>query len=206
MRVIHSKVIREKPTSKRPRIQSRIIRHEIMVLFVLHKLILQTRMHSHPVRLDVWFSVWPVVYFHISCVPTAEALVRLRSPEPSLIASVIRSWPLVFLSNIQIIFEEISSSDSVKVNYCSLQTYWWCYDDTDADSRKPVCIFWTSNLALNAIFLPNYKKKRNARKMRFSFQVFLPQSTLEPAPDHIGDQQRLRRACAYLLWKSGIKK
>ena len=29
--------------------------HEIMVLFVLRKLILQTRMRSHPVGLDVWF-------------------------------------------------------------------------------------------------------------------------------------------------------
>ena len=28
--------------------------HEIMALFVLRKLILQTRMHSHPVELDVW--------------------------------------------------------------------------------------------------------------------------------------------------------
>ena len=29
--------------------------HEIMTRFVLRKLILQTRMHSHPVGLDVWF-------------------------------------------------------------------------------------------------------------------------------------------------------
>ena len=29
--------------------------HEIMALFVLHKLILQTRMRSHPVGLDVAF-------------------------------------------------------------------------------------------------------------------------------------------------------
>ena len=29
--------------------------HEIMALFVLRKLILQTRMRSHPVGLDVWF-------------------------------------------------------------------------------------------------------------------------------------------------------
>ena len=28
--------------------------HEIMVLFVLRKLILQMRMHSYPVGLDVW--------------------------------------------------------------------------------------------------------------------------------------------------------
>ena len=35
--------------------------HEIMVLFVLRKLILQTRIRSHPVGLDVWF-VGPFVY------------------------------------------------------------------------------------------------------------------------------------------------
>ena len=73
--------------------------HEIMVLFVLPKLILQSRMRSHPVELDVWFLVRPFVYFHISCVRTVKALVRLRkcagSPEPSLVAYVIStiiSW------------------------------------------------------------------------------------------------------------------
>ena len=80
--------------------------HKIMVLFVLRKLILQTRM---PVGLDVWcvvgpwsynrdgsyltFMVGPFVYFHTSCVRTANALARLRgcagSPEPSLVAYVI---------------------------------------------------------------------------------------------------------------------
>ena len=73
--------------------------HEIMVLFVLHKLILQTRMRSQPVGLDVGFLVGPFIYFHTSCVRTAKALVRLRgcagSPEPSLVAYVIStiiSW------------------------------------------------------------------------------------------------------------------
>ena len=65
--------------------------HEIMVLFVLHRLILQTR--SHPVGIDVWFSVGPFVYFHTLCVRTANALARLRgcagSPGPSLVAYVI---------------------------------------------------------------------------------------------------------------------
>ena len=64
-----------------------------MALFILLKLILQTRMHSHPVGLDVWLLVRPFVYFHTSCVRTAKALVRLRgcagSPEPSLVAYVI---------------------------------------------------------------------------------------------------------------------
>ena len=73
--------------------------HEILALFVLRKLILQTRMPSYPVGLDVFFLVWPFVYFHTSCVRTAKALARLRgcagSPEPSLVAyaiSTIISW------------------------------------------------------------------------------------------------------------------
>ena len=64
--------------------------HEIMALFILRKLILQTCMHCHPVGLDVCYSVGPFVYFHTSCMQTAKALTRLRgyavSPEPSLVA------------------------------------------------------------------------------------------------------------------------
>ena len=70
-----------------------------MALFVLRKLILQMRMHSHPVGLDVWFLVGLFLYFHTSCVQTAKALVRLRGctvlSEPSLITYVIStiiSW------------------------------------------------------------------------------------------------------------------
>ena len=67
--------------------------HEIMVLSVLRKLILQTRMLSHPVMRDVWCLVGPFVYYHTSCVRTAKALARLRdcagSPEPSPVAYVI---------------------------------------------------------------------------------------------------------------------
>ena len=70
-----------------------------MALFVLRKLILQTRMRSHPVELDVWFLVGPFVYFNTSCVRTAKALARLRgcagSSESSLVAYVVSmliSW------------------------------------------------------------------------------------------------------------------
>ena len=67
--------------------------HEIMALFVLRKLILQTRTRSHPVGLDVWCLVGPFVYFQTSCLRTTKALARLRgcagSPEPSLVAYVI---------------------------------------------------------------------------------------------------------------------
>ena len=49
--------------------------HEILALFVLCKFILQIRMRSHPVELDVWFLVWPFVYFHSSCVRTAISTI-----------------------------------------------------------------------------------------------------------------------------------
>ena len=69
-----------------------------MALIALRTL-LQTRMRSHPVGMDVWFLVEPFVYFYTSCVRTAKALARLRgyagSPEPSLVACVIStiiSW------------------------------------------------------------------------------------------------------------------
>ena len=37
--------------------------HEVMVIFVFCKRILQTRMGIHPVGIDVWFLVGPFVYF-----------------------------------------------------------------------------------------------------------------------------------------------
>ena len=57
--------------------------HEIMVLFVLRKLILQTRMCSHPVGLDVWFLVGRFICFHTSL----RGCTGL--PEPSMVAYVI---------------------------------------------------------------------------------------------------------------------
>ena len=67
--------------------------HEIIVLFILRKLILHMRMCSHPVGLDVWCLDGPFVNFHTSCVRTAKALARLRecagSQEPSLVTCVI---------------------------------------------------------------------------------------------------------------------
>ena len=73
--------------------------HEIMVLFILRKLILQMRIGSLPVGQDVGFLVGPFVYFHTLCVRTGKALARLcgcaDSPEPSLVAYVINtiiSW------------------------------------------------------------------------------------------------------------------
>ena len=72
--------------------------HEIMV-FVLRQLILQTRMCSHPMGLDVWFLVRPFIFFHTLCVRTAKALARLcrcAGPHESLLVayviSTIISW------------------------------------------------------------------------------------------------------------------
>ena len=46
--------------------------HEIIVLFVLCKLVLQMCMHSHPVGLDMWFLVGSFIYFHTSCGETVR--------------------------------------------------------------------------------------------------------------------------------------
>ena len=53
--------------------------HAIVALFVLRKLILQTRMRSYLVGLDVWVFVKPFVYFHTSCVRTAKALADAQA-------------------------------------------------------------------------------------------------------------------------------
>ena len=99
-----------------------------MVLFVLRKLILQTVMRNHPMGLDVGFLIGPFVYFHVLCVRTAKALVRLRgcagSPEPSLIAyeiSTIISWTGSF-------HDRLKSNDSVQLQ--SQSKVWLCHWNT----------------------------------------------------------------------------
>ena len=74
--------------------------HEIIVIFVLYKLILR-------VGLNIWCLVWPFVYFHSSCVRTAKALARLcgftGSSELSLFAcvvSTILSWACSILAHL----------------------------------------------------------------------------------------------------------
>ena len=100
--------------------------HEIMALFVLRKLILQTRMRSHPVGLDVWFLVGPFVYFHTSCVRPAKVVVRLRrcagSPEPLLLAYVIStiiSWAGSFGYNFWILLNSLNQTHSFCCNISS---------------------------------------------------------------------------------------
>ena len=84
-----------------------------MLLFVLRKLILQTRMRSHPVGLDVWFLVGPFIYFHTWYVRTAKAVARpcgcAGSPEPSLVAYVIStmiSWAGSYIAAIILNLEQ----------------------------------------------------------------------------------------------------
>ena len=64
--------------------------HEIIVLFMLHKLFLQTRMRSHPKGLDVWFLVDPsstsILYM---CKHWKLWRDCAGSSEPSLVAYVI---------------------------------------------------------------------------------------------------------------------
>ena len=65
--------------------------HEIMALFVIRKLILQSCMCSHPVGLDVLIFN-RTLRLRMLCVRIEKALARLRgcagSPEPSLLAYV----------------------------------------------------------------------------------------------------------------------
>ena len=95
--------------------------HEILALFVLRKLILQTRMRSHPVELDVWFLVGPFVYFHTTCEQTAKALARLRgcagSPEPSLVAYVIST--IISWAGSYVVYD----NESTCINNCCY-THW----------------------------------------------------------------------------------
>ena len=68
--------------------------HEIMVLFVLCKLVLQTSMRSHPVGLDVWiFGQTLRLLPYFMCANSEGGCAD--SPEPSLVAYVIStiiSW------------------------------------------------------------------------------------------------------------------
>ena len=50
-----------------------------MAFAVLRKLILQLRMRSHLVRLDVRFLIGPFVYFHTSCARQAKALAAVQA-------------------------------------------------------------------------------------------------------------------------------
>ena len=95
--------------------------HEMMVLFVFGKLILQMRMRSYPVGLDVWFLVGLFVYFHTSCVRTAKALARLHkcagSPKPSLVDYVISTCTIIPWAG-SFIFATFPKKNFSQINQC----------------------------------------------------------------------------------------
>ena len=116
--------------------------HVIMVLFVLHKLILQTLMASHPAGLDVWFLVGRFVYFHTSCVRTLKTLARLcgraGSPEPSMVAYVIStiiSWAGSFYDNFITGFCYFSIKTHVAV------THYSCLAEAILMSTNNICFY-----------------------------------------------------------------
>ena len=92
-----------------------------MALFVLRKFILQTRMCSHPVGLDVWFYVdhFSSSILHVceqrrlwrDCADTQA--IRAVSPEPSLVAYVIStliSWAGSFRDHLTFVPSTCKSS------------------------------------------------------------------------------------------------
>ena len=149
---------RKKNSSKEPS-------HEIMALFVLRKLILQTRMRSHPVGLDVWFLVEPFVYFHTSCVRTAMTLARLRgcagSPVLSLVAyvtSTITSW--AGSKDTDSAHRHNYSDQMIIILQCVLLFIIYsastkCYHFWNFDILKIIKGIWT--VTLHFVFLVNYR-------------------------------------------------
>ena len=109
--------------------------HEIMALFIHRTLILQMRMHSHPVGLDVWILDTPFVYFFTLCMWTAKALARLirtGSPELSQVAYVIStiiSWAgsnvlpyisvVLLLLHVLVLWDYKAQTFYLKDKYCS---------------------------------------------------------------------------------------
>ena len=87
--------------------------HEIMVLFALRKLILQTRMGSHPVGIDVWFLVhlsrrltrWA---YSIPMVRHPSVVVRRRPHFQTWISlkPVGQSWSK-FMCSITVVWERL---------------------------------------------------------------------------------------------------
>ena len=139
--------------------------HEILALFVLRKFILQIRMRSHPVGLDVWFLVWPFVYFHSSCVRTAKALARLRrcagSPEPSLVAYALST--IILWAGSYMYFSVINLTDDATFQRCT-RSYFWNFHS----------IFFIWHLIFQNFiwhFIQLCKKTRNNRSMYKPFYL-----------------------------------
>ena len=139
-----------------------------MALFVLHKLILQTRMRSHPVGLDVWLLVRSFVYFHTSCVQTVQALARLRgcagSPEPLLVAfvlSTIISWAgsnvlySIMMPSILCIHQPVSISNrKISIIFASEYIDWTMRSLATETPNRCVCYPWWAPLFSASLNLP----------------------------------------------------
>ena len=127
--------------------------HEIMVLFVLRKLILQMCMGSHPVGQDVWFLVGSFVYFHTLCVWTAKALARLCEcaglPEPSLLAYVISNIILWAGSFYELLLATPTHWASHRINR------------TTVTFRRSLLFYFLSFFFLNQCGMNSNKKKIN---------------------------------------------
>ena len=81
--------------------------HEITVLFILHKLIWQMCVRSHPVTLDVWFLSTSILHV-------------CKQREPSLVAYVIISWAGSFIRGMCIYLFIYIQESNLKV----WATYW----------------------------------------------------------------------------------
>ena len=99
--------------------QSLCRRDEIMALFILRKIILQTHLCSHPVGLDVWFLVGNFIYFQSSCVRTAKALAWLRRSDAQ--AHLSLRWSPVTSTRAT----DILKSKSVRSLDDVIRTYVW---------------------------------------------------------------------------------
>ena len=117
-----------------------------MALFVISKLILQTRIRSNPVGLDVCFLVRLFVYFHTSCVRTAKALVsrwRLAWAFAGRLCdkylNLLMNWLNLFTENLFFCKRHLDENDSASVSKVLLTHYLWSF----TVDRTSVCI-WTT--------------------------------------------------------------
>ena len=186
--------------------------HEIMALFVLHKLILQTCVRGHPLGLDVWFLVGPFVCFHTSCVRTAKALARLRrcpiSPEPLLFAyaiSTINSWAgsIAFIKPDAIMIKQKNNNNNCKWGWpdflhscskCQMSQYldcWW-YSSTMRSCKSwhfqdLASFYHRQSSKIGHVYLSRATRKR-------VFGSFRPGHT-----NRLGQPQKLARVLKFRL-------
>ena len=152
--------------------------HEIMVLFILRKLVLQTRMCSYPVGLDVWFLVGPFVYAHTLCVRTAKALAKCTgSPKPSLVIYVIStiiSWTgsILSLKGYPVYFEYflLTFLYLIQCIAWSGAVFWWVWSGYTI-AKVPFVSLWEKIFSTQRI--SPLLIARSRRKSNWSFMPIL---------------------------------